>query len=74
MHVMLPIAIASFLCFLGEVMATDTHEWEIEVSGPLALSVNWQHPLALVSGQNKQWQAMGTASAPLRFHLQASFL
>jgi len=45
----------------GEVTATDTHEWEIEVSGPVALSVNWQHPLALVSGENKKWQALVVA-------------
>lgn len=37
----------------GEVVSMASQEWQIEVSGKVAMSVDWQHSLALVSGEKE---------------------
>eukprot|EP00930_Biecheleria_cincta_P032447 TRINITY_DN22521_c0_g1_i1.p1 TRINITY_DN22521_c0_g1~~TRINITY_DN22521_c0_g1_i1.p1 ORF type:complete len:457 (-),score=80.84 TRINITY_DN22521_c0_g1_i1:79-1449(-) len=37
----------------GKVVSTASQEWQISVSGKVALSVDWQHSLALVSGEKE---------------------
>jgi len=49
----------------GAVIPTDFQEWEIGLSGKVAVSVDWERSLALVSGESRELQDLVVA-----YHLQ----
>jgi WD40 repeat protein len=42
----------------GEVIAKTTQEWNVEVSGKVTMSVDWERSTALLSGDNDQFQSV----------------